>query len=818
MPAAPETETVSESVPMVQRACAGCEAEEEEKIDRKADGDAGISGESAVQAVNGGGEPLSPSNLSFFESRFGRDFGEVRVHADSASGLAARDLNAHAFTVGNHIAFAPGRYAPESESGKKLLAHELTHVVQQGNGNAATVRRQPAAAEPAPVAEERSLELLMSDFIDARRQSEAEGIKAAKAMIPRLKREPDKIYAYAPDLIAWLSSRNEFMLANEILDALDAGTRTKAFQDKELPPDASGSVDVLMGVAENEALSGKHISARRHFGSAFLMLQMHLYALSRRHMESATELDSKSKSLDGFDSMIRMVTYGSEAVLLGKMRRILAFYPKLEREAVRKKDEDEAFRLHVLGGSLQMDLLDHYTFDWDENPSEFLVLEATKTETKLGTPALVAHGADNNEESLTPLPGAPHPDEFDKHAYYSETMKDMVLTLGGQENLVSALLDHEGVRKEFPDGIVDLGDSGIRDRVWVALFKEFRQTPESGCDDALCSLMAYIRRYLRFFTAHTSWNIRDSGVSYLDSEFPTDLEGRVMKDCGVYAVTTAYEIFRTVQKSGAKDKVGFQLYHTLEHAMLVINDYENKRYYALSNDEIQGPKTGDPLEAIAGAYSGTLQRENFVAPAARTEELTTDLSDAQFRKRIWENYTTGADLQLVPDEPAGPDDKRDLVERREAAYDRYHRGAEGFERDSQALDGRMGKLAAQVKEIKAEDRAGFLEKEIPNSIALATRLVAYAMAFAFDTQKWGIPGTPKVATEALVLFGGKKSGEPHALGRLGRALVFHQSILKAGAVLPPDEATALSSLKKAPIKSIPSVISEYEKGPKPPEF
>jgi hypothetical protein len=64
------------------------------------------------------------------EPQFGYDFSRVRVHSGSTAERSARDLNAHAFTVGNEIVFGPGRFAPETREGKSLLAHELTHVIQ----------------------------------------------------------------------------------------------------------------------------------------------------------------------------------------------------------------------------------------------------------------------------------------------------------------------------------------------------------------------------------------------------------------------------------------------------------------------------------------------------------------------------------------------------------------------------------------------------------------------------------------------------------------------------------------------------------------
>jgi hypothetical protein len=68
------------------------------------------------------------------ESRFGQDFSNVRVHTDSAASESAKSVNAQAYTVGSDIVFQSGNYNPGSDSGKHMLAHELTHVVQQRSG------------------------------------------------------------------------------------------------------------------------------------------------------------------------------------------------------------------------------------------------------------------------------------------------------------------------------------------------------------------------------------------------------------------------------------------------------------------------------------------------------------------------------------------------------------------------------------------------------------------------------------------------------------------------------------------------------------
>lgn len=89
------------------------------------------------------GQPLPTEPRQFFESRFGADFGHVRVHTDSSADMAARSIHARAYTRGNDIVFRKGEFNPHSFAGRKLIAHELTHVIQQG-GATQQVQRMPA--------------------------------------------------------------------------------------------------------------------------------------------------------------------------------------------------------------------------------------------------------------------------------------------------------------------------------------------------------------------------------------------------------------------------------------------------------------------------------------------------------------------------------------------------------------------------------------------------------------------------------------------------------------------------------------------------
>jgi len=100
----------------------------------------------AASALAQGGVPLTREERAYFEPRFGRDFSAVRVHTDRPAAEAARGINARAYTLGRDIAFANGEYRPGSQEGKRLIAHELAHVVHQTDTPRpqATLRRQPA--------------------------------------------------------------------------------------------------------------------------------------------------------------------------------------------------------------------------------------------------------------------------------------------------------------------------------------------------------------------------------------------------------------------------------------------------------------------------------------------------------------------------------------------------------------------------------------------------------------------------------------------------------------------------------------------------
>jgi hypothetical protein len=97
------------------------------------------------EALGSHGQPLDSGVRTFMESRFGHDFSRVRVHTDERAAASAGAISAHAYTVGHDIVFARGAFDSHSTEGRRLLAHELTHVVQQSAGHASSTAARQAA-------------------------------------------------------------------------------------------------------------------------------------------------------------------------------------------------------------------------------------------------------------------------------------------------------------------------------------------------------------------------------------------------------------------------------------------------------------------------------------------------------------------------------------------------------------------------------------------------------------------------------------------------------------------------------------------------
>lgn len=157
------------AISAVQRKCEHCE-EEEKKMQRKEFGNEEVvaedSLESYVGSLSGGGQPLPNEVRSFYEPRFGYDFSNVKIHTDTVAAKSAQSINALAYTSGSNIVFNNGQYSPNTGNGKKLLGHELTHVVQQGVGVSKTAIQKQVDPEIASLPATNYLDMFTNSYYD----------------------------------------------------------------------------------------------------------------------------------------------------------------------------------------------------------------------------------------------------------------------------------------------------------------------------------------------------------------------------------------------------------------------------------------------------------------------------------------------------------------------------------------------------------------------------------------------------------------------------------------------------------------------------
>lgn len=161
-------------------------------------------GDSAVQTapltvdevLRSPGRPLDDDTRAFMQPRFGHDFSTVRVHSGAAAEQSARDVSANAYTVGHHIVFDSGRFAPATHEGRLLLAHELTHVVQQSGADGNSGGQGVEQGSSSPVA-------LTSSPVLARKEADKPPKIGPAATIPERRGDVERGYFSTTDRVTY---------------------------------------------------------------------------------------------------------------------------------------------------------------------------------------------------------------------------------------------------------------------------------------------------------------------------------------------------------------------------------------------------------------------------------------------------------------------------------------------------------------------------------------------------------------------------------------------------------------------------------------
>lgn len=198
------------------------------------------------KVVRSHGQPLDAATRAFMEPRFGWDFSRVRVHCDEAAAQSAEHLNADAYTVANSVVFGPGRFSPGTHEGRRLIAHELTHVLQHRE-SAAAPQRTPKRALGMRNAPRSWQKAAQNTFASIDEQLDAQ-LDAEEVLGLDGKRSKDKTYAWR------------------------LGQSDKARMEKSgtLSEDHQHEITVKMRFFDGEAkaLSGRCRASTRHAGGA----------------------------------------------------------------------------------------------------------------------------------------------------------------------------------------------------------------------------------------------------------------------------------------------------------------------------------------------------------------------------------------------------------------------------------------------------------------------------------------------------------------------------------------------------------------------
>ncbi|WP_394836098.1 DUF4157 domain-containing protein [Pendulispora rubella] len=239
----------------VQRQCAACEEELDAALQRKpADAATAMTGGQAPgsveHALRSPGRPLAAPAREFMELRFGRDFSNVRIHDDASAHASATALGARAYTVGKEVVFGANQYQPASADGRKLLAHELTHVVQQSGGSAVIERAPKHVARDVGGAERESGQNSERAQVQALQPQEIAGrwVTEKEKLVHVAADASNRLSAKQMYIIWLLHSKEEWSAAGEEVRRIESALRKAdevAFANKKMLFEQGARRDIL---------------------------------------------------------------------------------------------------------------------------------------------------------------------------------------------------------------------------------------------------------------------------------------------------------------------------------------------------------------------------------------------------------------------------------------------------------------------------------------------------------------------------------------------------------------------------------------------
>lgn len=714
------------------------------------------------------GRPLDAATREFFEPRFGHDFGHVRVHDDARAGASAQAVHAQAFAVGNRVVFAPGSFRADSENGRRLIAHELAHVVQhKHNGsspdaralhrisqpgepaeleadNAATrvlngatphlhgmspagvLPRAPGGAQPAApqpfyqealdalaVERRQIITLVRSQMIpesvpvleklvalcEAIERGAVADIKTAHSdfMAANTRRLPLATPSFA--LVAEMVSRMLLVGLNAESDQL---RRWSVAREKNLSPGFNHgfSYEIYAWEKIGERLSqqipetGGADGLKALDGLLLFFGQLH----GERVSLSAEEIEKdRKRRADQFDNYFvqrdsSIAVYAD--ALMGLMREtfagIQAAFQVVLDQAV---DDLAAGRGDAMLQSAR-DRLENKLRGLIEPKDPGQRVTAVEVDT---TRSEFKAGGGVHLDALAKTEAARKKRSIKINFYDREQSPQLALEMKSDfgsvflarrrqialiEEIYGLQKDAQGAltagTRENSAAMARMGAGGLRlhsDDDWRRFVKEKFELrePTDGAEKALIAVIALLEKYLRVFTTHTPYNIEDFGDNLLTQTFPRDLAGRLIHDCGVYALRVAYIL--SLLRDHPKLHLRFRYTVMPLHVGLLITG-DGLPTFLVNNDTIirytaadtaamrtewntldeSGSVAPPKKPATEARFSGEVMADAFISgvdlPYKQIDVVKPAGSSAAMKAALWQQYTrdvaTSADKLFSP--------------------------------------------------------------------------------------------------------------------------------------------------------------------------
>ena len=621
------------------------------------------------QMLSSSGRPLAPSQRVQFEPMLGESLADVRVHEGAAADVAARNVNASALTVGSHIGFATGQYAPGTARGDYTLAHELAHVAQQRTHGPARVRyfipRQvvravqllPYRALFDAIDEARKYRLeslpllnLMRDLAVALVDRDVEQTKKVVAdLLPAVKAtfvtagQKSSLDSVVFRLIGDLIELELFDEARQLRQAFTAdsewvGVRTKGQEERE---------HILLSNVVDRVIDELDVSSPGSTEAGINRLLRVFFSIA-----SEVPLYKGDTPWENLLKQLAVVAVTAFQVLMDSATDELQAGAGTTRELSRARE--------VLSRLVYI-VLSHYPVD--------TVLPVEVTRSNFEAKPNPRHLDYFQKDSKAPWVGISAYSRTDatfseKNLGLRRILEIRAEQLDALERIFGIQKDQSGqvpeAVKENAQAIAAIGPFRLHDNESWRDFslQKFRLAKARLGDDgqALTATINVLRTYLQAFTIHTPYNIDDFGDEYLSKSFPRALTGQLIHDCGVYALRIAYAL-SLVRKELDLD---FRAIVLPVHVGLIIS-FKNRDYPAFithNNDLFEL----DEIEA-ADLRERWVKSKGPLAMRYEHQDFLEHVAAGRFIAGVDLPYRT----ETIPDVP----DVKNIKKRHAALWDHY---------------------------------------------------------------------------------------------------------------------------------------------------